>query len=231
MKAMILAAGHGKRMGDLTNDTPKPLLKIGTGSDSKALIEYHIERLVKAGITEIVINRAQHADQFDALLGNGEKYGAKIIYSDEEGEPLETGGGIYKALSLLNDSSFMVINGDIWCDYPLEKLLDDPQGLAHLVLVQNPPHNPEGDFALEQSYNKENSDRIRLGITDKYTFSGLAVYRPELFDECQDGSFALAPILRHTISQDLVAGELYEGEWMDIGTPERLEELARRIGN
>jgi len=219
VKAMILAAGHGKRMGDLTNDTPKPLLKIGTGSNSKALIEYHIERLVKAGITEIVINRAQHADQFDALLGHGESYGAKITYSDEGDEPLETGGGIYKALPLLNESSFMVINGDIWCHYPLEKLLHDPEGLAHLILVPNPKHKPDGDFSLKNG-------RIRLNGTEKYTFSGLAVYRPELFDECQDGCFALAPILRHSISQDLVAGELYEGEWMDIGTPERLKELA-----
>ena len=222
MKAMILAAGHGKRMGDLTSSTPKPLLKIGTGSDCKALIEYHIERLVKAGVTEIVINRARHADKFDALLGNGEKYGAKITYSEESGDPLETGGGIYNALPLLNDSSFIVINGDIWCDYPLEKLLHDPEGLAHLILVPNPAHNPDGDFALD-------NDRIRLGGAEKHTFSGLAVYRPELFDECQDGSFALAPILRHTISQDLVAGELYEGEWRDIGTPERLEELAESI--
>ena len=223
MKAMILAAGHGKRMGDLTNGTPKPLLKIGNKPDSKALIEYHIERLVKAGITEIVINRAQHAGQFEALLGHGEKYGAKIVYSDEGEKPLESGGGIYKALPLLNDSSFMTINGDIWCDYPLEKLLHDPEGLAHLILVPNPTHNPDGDFALD-------TDRIRLEGSEKYTYSGLAVYRPELFDECQDGSFTLAPILRHTISQNLVAGELYEGEWMDIGTPERLEELTQHIG-
>ena len=222
MKAMILAAGHGKRMGGLTNGTPKPLLKIGTGADSKALIEYHIERLVKAGITEIVINRAEHADQFEAMLGHGEKYGAKITYSDEGGEPLETGGGIYKALPLLNDSSFMIINGDIWCDYPLEKLLHDPEGLAHLILVPNPAHNSDGDFSLD-------NDRIRLEGSEKHTFSGLAVYRPELFDECQDGSFALAPILRHTISQDLVAGEVYEGEWRDIGTPERLDELTLLI--
>lgn len=222
MKAMILAAGHGKRMGDLTNGTPKPLLKIGSSPNSKSLIEYHIERLVTAGIKEIVINRAQHADQFEALLGHGEKYGAKITYSDEGDEPLETGGGIYKALPLLNEASFMVINGDIWCDYPLEKLLHDPQGLAHLILVPNPDHHPDGDFALENG-------RIRLDGSEKHTFSGLAVYRPELFDECQDGSFALAPILRHTISQDLVAGELYEGEWMDIGTPERLKVLASHI--
>ena len=224
MKAMILAAGHGKRMGDLTNGIPKPLLKIGAAPDSKTLIEYHIERLVKAGITNIVINRAQHTDQFDTLLGHGENYGAKITYSDEGGEPLETGGGIYNALPLLNDSSFMIINGDIWCDYPLGKLLHDPEGLAHLILVPNPAHNPDGDFAVD------NTGRIRLEGSKKHTFSGLAVYRPELFDECQDGSFALAPILRHTISQDLVAGELYKGEWMDIGTPERLEELSQHIG-
>lgn len=219
MKAMILAAGHGKRMGDLTKNTPKPLLKVGSNPDSKTLIEHHIERLVKAGITEIVINRAQNSAQFTELLGNGEKYGATISYSDEGDQPLETGGGIYKALPLLNDSSFMIINGDIWCDYPLENLLVDPEGLARLILVPNPEHNTEGDFAVED-------DRIRLEGSEKYTFSGLAVYRPELFDECSEGSFSLAPILRHAISQDLVAGEVYEGEWMDIGTPERLEHLA-----
>ncbi len=219
MKAMILAAGHGNRMGDLTKNTPKPLLKIGTQPNSKTLIEHHIERLVTAGITEIVINRAQNADQFTEVLGDGKKYGAKITYSDEGDQPLETGGGIYKALPLLNDSSFMIINGDIWCDYPLENLLADPQGLAQLILVPNPEHNPKGDFAVE-------AERIRLEGSEKYTFSGLAVYRPELFDECSEGSFSLAPILRHAISQDLVAGTVYKGEWMDIGTPERLEQLA-----
>jgi len=224
VKAMILAAGHGNRMGNLTRKTPKPLLRVGTGPDSKSLIEYHIERLVAAGIKDIVINRAQHADQFDAVLGSGENLGANIVYSDEGEKPLETGGGIYKALPLLNHASFMVINGDIWCDYPLEKLLHDPEGLAHLVLVPNPPHHPEGDFALEHG-------RIRLGGSEKYTFSGLAVYRPELFDECQNGSYSLAPILRHAISRDLVAGELYRGEWRDIGTPERLAELAKILNN
>lgn len=222
MKAMILAAGHGKRMGDLTKSTPKPLLKIGSKPNSKILIEHHIERLVKAGITDIVINRAQNADQFTELLGDGTKYGAKITYSDEGEQPLETGGGIYKALPLLNDSSFMIINGDIWCDYPLENLLAAPQGLAQLILVPNPEHNPEGDFAVENG-------RIRLERSEKYTFSGLAVYRPELFDECSEGSFSLAPILRHAISQDMVAGEVYKGEWMDIGTPERLEKLAEML--
>lgn len=216
---MILAAGHGKRMGALTQSTPKPLLKVGSQPDSKTLIEHHIERLVAAGITDIVINRAQFAEQFTEVLGNGHKYGANITYSDEGETPLETGGGIYKALPLLNDASFMIINGDIWCDYPLEKLLNDPQGLAQMILVPNPEHNPEGDFSVE-------NERIRLEGADKYTFSGLAVYRPELFDECSEGSFSLAPILRHAISQDLVAGEVYEGEWMDVGTPERLNQLA-----
>ncbi|MFK8067332.1 MAG: N-acetylmuramate alpha-1-phosphate uridylyltransferase MurU [Gammaproteobacteria bacterium] len=228
MKAMILAAGHGKRMGELTAKTPKPLLQLGGNPDSKTLIEHHIERLVTAGITDIVINRAQHSDQFEDVLGNGEKFGARLSYSDEGDQPLNTGGGIYKALPLLNDSSFMVINGDIWCDYPVEDLLQDPEGLAHLILVPNPEHNPEGDFALEQN-SDENNQRIRLEGSQKHTFSGLAVYRPELFDECSEGSFSLAPILRHAISQDLVAGELYEGEWRDIGTPERLAELAELI--
>ncbi len=228
MKAMILAAGHGKRMGELTAKTPKPLLKLGSNPNSKTLIEHHIERLVKAGVTNIVINRAQHSEQFENVLGHGEKLGAKLSYSDEGDQPLETGGGIYKALPLLSDSSFMVINGDIWCDYPIENLLHDPEGLAHLVLVSNPEHNPKGDFALEKS-NDEKHQRTRLEGAEKYTFSGLAIYRPELFDECSEGSFSLAPILRHAISQDLVAGELYQGEWRDIGTPERLAELAELI--
>lgn len=223
MKAMILAAGHGTRMGQLTANTPKPLLKIGTEPDSKTLIEYHIEKLVAAGLSDIVINRAKHIDQYETLLGHGEKYGANISYSDEGDEPLETGGGIYHALPLLEDSSFLVINGDIWCDIPLDQLPCEPQGLAHLVLVPNPEHHPEGDFALDQG-------RIRLEGPQKYTFSGIASYRPAIFDECRDGSFALAPLLRHAISQDLVAGELYEGAWKDIGTPERLAELADMLG-
>ncbi len=218
MKAMILAAGRGSRMGKLTENTPKPLLAVAHEQNAKTLIEFQIEKLVAAGITEIVINRAQHADQFESVLGDGSAYGASIVYSDEGDIPLETGGGIFHALPLLNESSFLVLNGDVWCDFDLTKLPSEPQGLAHLVLVPNPEHHPEGDFAIEQ-------DRIRLNGEHKFTFSGVAIYRPELFDECQDGSFALAPLLRHAISQDLIAGQIHTGTWMDIGTPERLAEL------
>lgn len=228
MKAMILAAGRGTRMGKLTENTPKPLLPVSAEKDSKRLIEFHIERLVAAGYDEIVINRAQHADQFDQVLGNGARYGARIHYSDEGDAPLETGGGIYKALPQLDDTSFLVINGDVWCDVDLTQLPHEPQGLAHLVLVKNPEHHPDGDFALIR-------DRVRLLSPedpmggDKLTFSGVAIYRPELFDECSAGSFPLAPLLRHAISQDLVAGQLHTGAWMDIGTPERLEQLEKSL--
>lgn len=219
MKAMILAAGRGERMRPLTDHTPKPLLQAA----GKALIEYQIEALVGAGITELVINHAHLGRQLEQALGDGRRYGAQIVYSAEgEGQALETGGGIYKALPLLGTEAFVVVNGDIYCDYDFSRL-QIPEGLAHLILVDNPGHNPAGDFAL-------NEGQVHSEGSDKLTFSGIGVYRPALFSDCQPGAFALAPILRAAMLRGEVSGEHHRGLWMDIGTPERLQQLDRMLG-
>ena len=218
MKAMILAAGRGERMRPLTEHRPKPLLKAA----GRCLIEYQISRLVEAGITDIVINHSLYGDQIEATLGDGHPYGARIKYSPEGDEPLGTGGGIYKALGLLDGPCFVVVNGDVWLDYPLSRLPPDPKGLAHLVLVKNPAHNRNGDFALIDG-------RLALEGKQRLTFSGLGLYRPQLFDECADGRFSLTPVLRHAVSQGLVSGERHDGVWIDVGTPQRLAELERRL--
>ena len=218
MKAMILAAGKGERMRPLTTQTPKPLLKVG----GKALIAYQIERLVRAGITEIVINHARYGKEIESFLGNGQVFGASIQYSAEGEEPLETGGGVLKALPLLGPAPFLVVNADIWCDYPYSRLLTPPWGLAHLILVDNPNHHPEGDFVLCEG-------RVLLIGTLRLTFSGIGVYRPALFDECESGRFSLAAVIRRAVSFGLVTGEYYQGGWIDVGTPERLRELDRRL--
>ena len=215
MKAFILAAGLGKRMRPLTDHTPKPLLMAG----GKRLIEYHIEALVGAGITEIVINHARFGEQIEVALGNGSRYGAKIYYSAEGDHVLETGGGIVKALSLLGDAPFIVVNADVWTDYSFTHLPQQPDGLAHLVLVDNPEHHAVGDFILRDG--KVYSE----GEGRKLTFSGIGVYRPELFSACTPGVFPLAPLLRQAMQQERVSGEHYAGRWMDIGTSERLAEL------
>ena len=215
MKAFILAAGLGKRMRPLTDHTPKPLLMAG----GKRLIEYHIEALVSAGITEIVINHARFGEQIEVALGNGSRYGAKIYYSAEGDHVLETGGGIVKALSLLGDAPFIVVNADVWTDYSFTHLPQQPDGLAHLVLVDNPEHHAVGDFILRDG--KVYSE----GEGRKLTFSGIGVYRPELFSACTPGVFPLAPLLRQAMQQERVSGEHYAGRWMDIGTSERLAEL------
>jgi len=213
MKAMILAAGRGERMRPLTDHTPKPLLKAG----GMALIEYHIRALVRAGINEIVINHAHLGMQIEAALGNGHRYNAHLHYSPE-GKALETGGGIFRALPLLDDAPFVVVNGDIWTDYPFAQLCRPLDGLAHLVLVDNPPHNPRGDFHLEDS-QVESEGEPRL------TFSGIGLYHRALFDGCTDGPFPLAPLLRKAMAEGKVSGEHYRGHWIDVGTPQRLNEL------
>jgi N-acetyl-alpha-D-muramate 1-phosphate uridylyltransferase len=214
MRAMILAAGKGERMRPLTEHIPKPLLRAG----GKALITYQIERLVQAGITEMVVNHGNYGDQIEALLGDGSRFGASIHYSPEGDEPLETGGGIFKALPLLGSGPFIVVNADVWCDYPLSRLLTPPWGLAHLILVDNPDHHPEGDFALVDGC-------VLLTASPRLTFSGIGVYRPALFDECNSGRFPLAAVIRKAASWGLVTGEHYRGIWIDIGTPERLAQL------
>lgn len=213
MKAMILAAGLGTRMRPLTDHTPKPLLAAG----GKSLIEWHIERLQQAGFRELVINTAWLGEKIEAALGDGSRYGVSIQWS-REGTPLETAGGIRRALPLLGDAPFAVINGDIWTDFDFARLRA-PAGLAHLVLVTNPEHHPNGDFGLDSA------GLVRDNGKPKLTFSGIGVYRPELFQELADGEAKLAPLLRAAMSHDAVSGEYFAGAWWDIGTPQRLEQL------
>ena len=221
MKAMILAAGRGERMRPLTDHTPKPLLKAA----GKPLIEYTIEALLKAGITDIIINLAYLGKQIQDYLGDGSQYQVNISYSDEGETGLETAGGIKKALPLLGDSHFLVVNGDISYDFPLQGLINKEVDLAHLILVNNPEHHPAGDFAL----NSEST--LTPEGTPKYTYSGIGLYHPDLFANIKHGKSALAPLLRNAIHEQRVTGELHQGFWMDIGTPERLDELSAYMIN
>jgi len=214
MKAMILAAGRGERMRPLTDVTPKALLKVGRLS----LIEHHVSALVEAGITNIVINYAHLGEQIEAVLGDGSQYGAKITYSPEGDTALETGGGIYKALPLLGTDPFIVVNADIWTDYPFKQLPRKPARLVHLVLVDNPSFKRQGDFAMEDA-SVVNEGQTYL------TYSGIGVYSPELFKECTPGTFPLAPLLRKAADAGQVTGQHYKGVWYDIGTPERLHQV------
>jgi len=218
--AMILAAGRGERMRPLTDHTPKPLLKVA----GKPLIIWHIERLLAAGIRRFVINHAHLGEQIEALLGDGTRYNASICYSAEgQGQALETGGGIFKALPLLGEEPFLVVNGDIWCDMDFAKLQLADQDLAHLVLVDNPPHNPAGDFHLTPKGRVLDQGLPRL------TFSGIGVYHPRLFGSCEPGAFPLAPLLRHAMAEGKVSGVHHPGQWLDIGTPERLRQLNQQL--
>jgi len=214
---MLLAAGRGERMRPLTDRTPKPLLPAG----GRPLIVWHIERLAAAGVRDIVINHAHLGEQIVQALGDGGDWGVRIRYS-AEGTALETGGGIFRALPLLGSAAFLVINADIWCDL-------DPGGLAiaadrdaHLVLVDNPVHNPDGDFHLA-------GGQVAATGTPRLTFSGIGVYRPALFAACRPGAFPLAPLLRTAMQAGRVSGEHYRGRWTDVGTPERLAALDREL--
>jgi len=217
MKAIILAAGRGERMRPLTDHTPKPLLDVA----GRRLIEYHIDNLVAAGITELIINHAHLGAQIEAVLADGSTYGAAIQYSVEE-EALETAGGIFNALPLLGDAPFAVVNGDIWTDYPFKQLPESIEGLAHLVLVNNPGHHLQGDFAMQERHLNADGE-------PKFTFSGISILRPELFAGCQSGAFPLAPLLRQAMQSGQVTGEHYRGGWCDVGTPERLQALNQAL--
>lgn len=212
---MILAAGRGERMRPLTDHTPKPLLKVA----GKPLIQYHIERLRQAGFRELVINHAHLGEMIEGELGDGAQWGVSITYSPE-GQALETGGGIYNALPLLGDGLFVVVNGDVWCDFDFSRLKLESGRLAHLVLIANPDHHPRGDFVLQQG-------EVQEGDSHRLTFSGIGVYDPSLFDGCSRGAFPLAPLLRRAMRQHQVSGEQHTGSWIDVGTPERLEQLER----
>jgi len=220
MRAMILAAGRGERLRPLTDSTPKPLLEAG----GKALIHHHLEGLALAGFREVVINTGHLGAQLPVALGEGQRWGLNIHYSEEPPEALETGGGIFQALPLLGAAPFAVINGDIWSDYPLDRLRAVKCELAHLVLVANPDHNPAGDFHLAHG-------RVRDSGDPRHTFSGIAVYHPRFFEGCAAGRWSVAPLLRRTMGERLVTGELWRGAWVDPGTPERLAALRRQLAD
>lgn len=211
-KAMILAAGRGKRLRPLTDHTPKPLVPLA----GKPLIAYHLESLARVGIKEVVINVAYKAQLIQKTLGTGEKYGVNIHYSVEpEENGLETGGGIFQALPLLNEESFIVINSDIWTDYPLQNLLKPMDNLSHLVLVNNPAHHPHGDFGLADN-------KVLLDDDNLLTFAGINLYSPKLFENCQPGFFSVVPLLKEAMQNHQVSGEHYSGNWIDIGSLDRL---------
>ena len=220
MIAMILAAGRGERLRPLTDEKPKPLIPI----DEHTLIEHQILRLKNAGINEIVINTAYLGHLIESHLGSGKNLGVHIRYS-KENQALETGGGIYQALPFLGDEAFIVVNSDIWTDYPYEHLDIETDKDAHLVLVNNPAHHPEGDFHLNNKLlSMQNGGQ-------KLTFSGIGLYHPRLFAHCKPAAFPLAGVLRAAMAQGRVSGEHYTGEWVDVGTHERLDYVRRLVKN
>ncbi|WP_339934959.1 N-acetylmuramate alpha-1-phosphate uridylyltransferase MurU [Vreelandella glaciei] len=217
MKAMILAAGLGKRMRPLTDHCPKPLLPVA----GKPLIVHHLERLREAGIDDVVINVSYRAEQIIDALGGGDDYGLRIHWSRETA-PLETGGGIQQALPMLGKAPFLLINGDVWCEtlpHPQALRGDD---LVHLVLVDNPLHHPDGDFGLA-------GGRVNQTSNERLTYAGISVIHPGLLAGQPQGAFALAPLLRAAIDNQRVSGERYTGHWVDVGTPERLAALESQL--
>ncbi|MDR2882016.1 MAG: nucleotidyltransferase family protein [Azoarcus sp.] len=221
MKAMILAAGRGERMRPLTDHCPKPLLAAG----GKPLIVRHIERLASAGINQLVINHAHLGNMLEAALGDGHAFGVHIRWSPEPPGALETAGGIRQAMQFLGENPFLVVNGDIFCEAdfaPLTRIaarLSPTGDLAHLLLIDNPDHNPQGDFALIDG-------RVNADEEPRLTFSGIAAYHPALFDSLEAGKPArLAPVLRIAMGMNRVSGEHFRGRWVDVGTPERLAQL------
>lgn len=233
MKALILAAGLGERMRPLTSHTPKPLLPVG----GKPLIVWHLEKLAALGVREVVINTSWLAEQFPQALGNGDRWNMRLHYCFEGPVPLETGGGMWNALDLLgHEAPFIAINGDIWTDHDSTSLPREPVGNAHLVLVDNPPHNPAGDFALDAQGQLHSDGQARL------TFAGIGVYRPALLDNWQavigdkagasnhPPRFKLAPLLRAAMARGMVTGTHHRGRWTDVGTPQRLAQLDADLG-
>lgn len=221
---MILAAGKGERMRPLTDGRPKPMLPVA----GKPLIEYHLERLGAAGVRDFVINLGWHGSQIRDAIGDGARWGVSVRYSEEGWPALESGGGILHALPLLGAAPFIVVNGDVYADYPWPALVERARqlsagDLAHLVLVPNPAHNPGGDFVLAQG-------RLGNGPAPRLTFSGISVHRPEFFEGCAPGHFPLLPLWRRYAGEGRLAGERYTGRWSDVGTPQRLAELEQVLG-
>ena len=214
-KAMILAAGRGERMRPLTDTIPKPLLEVA----GRPLIQHHIDGLVQAGIKDIVINHAHLGHLLEEFLEDGARFGCRITYSAEgHGQALETGGGIFKVLDQFEGLPFLVVNGDVWTDMNFAEFNISEGFDAHLVMVDNPSHNPEGDFMLNHHLITETGSA-------KLTYSGIGIYQPRLFENCQPGKFPLAPLLKQAMSRGRVSGEKHSGRWIDVGTPERLKKI------
>lgn len=217
--AMILAAGRGERLRPLTDHVPKPLLEVG----GKPLIVWHLEKLAVAGFTDVVINHAHLGQQIEDTLGDGQRWGLRIHYSVEgEGRALETGGGICKALPLLGATPFLFISGDVFSDVDYGRLELAEGDLAQLLLVKNPPHHSQGDFFLHQG-------RVHMRGDPRLTFSGIGICDPRLFEGCHCVPFRLAPLLRYAMTKGLVGGSRHEGYWLDVGTPERYQQLKARL--
>ena len=222
MKAMILAAGRGERMRPLTDATPKPLLLAG----GKPLIVWHLERLAAAGFSEVVINHAHLGAQIEAALGDGKRFGLRIAYSPEPPGALETAGGIAQALPLLGSEPFLVVNGDIWCDWDFGRAQPIAAGHAHLVFIDNPPHHPGGDFRLDG----ERVGRAAVGSSATLTYAGIGVFSPAFFASVERGAIMkLRPLLDAGIDDGRVTGERHAGRWVDVGTPQRLAELDKEL--
>lgn len=214
MRAMILAAGRGERLRPLTDKIPKSLVEVR----GESLLERHLDNVHAAGIDTVVINLGWLGDQIVERLGSGKRYGLEIIYSQEGEDILETGGGIHKALPQLGIEPFLVVNADIYTDMPVPDMQISDSHLGHLVMVPTPEYRERGDFDLEEGL-------IRNGESAVFTFSGVAIYRPEFFDGCEAGRFPLAPMLREAADRGQLSGSLYKGLWADVGTPERLAAL------
>ena len=227
MRALIFAAGKGERMRPLTEHTPKPLLR----ARGKPLVEWHLEKLAAAGVTDVVLNISWLAHAFAPALGDGSRWGLRLHFSREGDEPLETGGGMLQAAAQLGDAPFVAVNGDVFTDFDFARLPREPDGVAHLVLVDNPDHHPRGDFVLRAD------GRVEAHGDDRLTFAGIGVYRPAILDGWRDvigdtpgaamtpPRFGIAPLLRAAMARGAVTGEHHRGGWTDVGTPERLASL------
>lgn len=220
MKAMVLAAGRGERMRPLTDHTPKPLLVAG----GKPLIAWHLEALARAGIREVIVNLSWLGPQIRAALGDGRQFGVRLQYSEEGSPPLETGGGIFHALPLLGPAPFVVVNGDTFTDIDLSSLQLSAAADARLVMVTNPPQHPQGDFVLD-------GERLVVGQGPTLTYSGVGIFSPALFAGCAEGAFPLLPLLKRAIAAGRLQGQHHTGQWLDIGTPERLTALRVQLAD
>ena len=214
MKAMVLAAGRGERLRPLTDHTPKPMLVVR----GQPLIHWHLAALARAGVREVVINLSWLGESIRAAVGNGERFGLAVHYSQEPPGALEAGGGIHQALPWLGAAPFLVVNGDTFTDLDFARLRIGTGALAHLVLVPNPDHHPRGDFALQDG-------EVRDAEAPRLTYAGIGLYRPELFARCQPGRFPLLPLLQAAIAGRRLTGERYDGTWVDVGSAQRLAAL------